>query len=141
MSDPTSAKDETTALSQAVTVSVQTRFLAEQSQPRANRFVYSYEITISNNSLVPVQLLHRHWLITEEADAPHPPTTQKVDGPGVIGQQPVIQPQQHYRYASGAVITTPIGTMTGHYDMQTLEGLSFKVSIPTFALIQAHKLH
>ncbi len=141
MSDPTSTKDDAAALSQAVIVSVKTRFLAEQSQPRANRFVYSYEITITNNSLIPVQLLHRHWLITEEPDAPRPASTKEVDGPGVIGQQPIIQPQQHYSYASGAVITTPIGTMKGHYDMQTLDGLCFKIDIPTFALIQAHKLH
>lgn len=146
MTDLTNTKDERCdnsqlALSKAVTVNVRTRYLTEQSQPGHNRFVYSYEITITNNSPHRVQLLSRHWLITEEAPAHGQPSTKEVKGPGVIGQQPIIEPQQSYTYSSGSVITTPIGTMKGSYQMQTLEGEKFDIEIPLFALIQPNKLH
>lgn len=134
-------KSDPKALSSNVEVTVKTRFLTEQSQPAASRFAYSYEITIANNSAEAVQLLNRHWFITEEADIPQNATTKEVKGPGVIGQQPIIASGQQYSYASGAVIASPIGTMKGSYEMQTLKGVSFDVEIPTFALIQPHKLH
>lgn len=139
--NPDATNDSTQTLSNAVTVSVKTQFLSEQSKPSANRYAYRYEITITNNSKIAVQLMNRHWLITEEAELPKQASTKEIKGTGVIGQQPIIQPTQSFSYASGAIIASPIGTMAGEYEMQTLDGSTFNISIPTFTLIQPHKLH
>lgn len=95
---------------QLIQISTVTQYVPQQSDSKANRFVFAYTITIKNNSAETVQLLSRRWLI-EDAH-------QKIDeviGEGVIGQQPIIHPGDEFTYSSGAVLETEMGTMQGHY--------------------------
>lgn len=119
-----------------ITVSVQARFLPEQSDPVDSRYVFGYTITIHNHGDKPTQLISRHWVITDENDS-----VQEVEGLGVVGKQPVILPGEHYTYSSGAILSTETGTMTGTYQMKTDDGSTFEAQIPTFALIPPNKLH
>lgn len=111
-----------------VTVRVAPRYLPEQSDDLEPRHVWSYHVRIENGGAQPVQLLSRHWVITD-ADA----HTETVDGPGVVGQQPLIQPGQAFDYVSGCPLATPSGTMQGHYVMRRGDSV-FDVAIPAFAL-------
>lgn len=119
-----------------VRVAVQVRYLADQSDEADNRHVFAYTITISNQGDHPVQLLHRHWIIT---DANH--HVQEVRGKGVVGEQPVIPPGDSFEYTSGAVLATQVGTMRGSYQMQVVEGGEFTVPIPQFVLSVPRTLH
>lgn len=111
-----------------ITVRVAPRYLPEQSDDLEPRHVWSYHVRIENGAEEPVQLFARHWVITD-ANA----HTETIDGPGVIGQQPLIQAGEAFDYVSGCPLTTPSGTMYGHYVMRTEAGL-FEVTIPPFAL-------
>lgn len=119
-----------------IEIKVKSQYLPEQSIPDENRYVFSYIITIANHGVEQVQLISRHWIITDETSA-----VQEVKGLGVVGQQPFIDPGQSYTYNSGAVLATPTGTMEGSYQMQSATQNSFEVAIPTFALIPPEKLH
>lgn len=121
---------------QTIAVTAQSQYLAEQSQPDENRFVFSYTITISNNGSEPTQLISRHWIITDESGQ-----QQEVKGKGVIGQQPVIGPGEEYSYSSGAILNTPTGTMTGSYQMKSEDESVFDAPIPIFALLPPGRLH
>lgn len=124
-------------LGKNVDISVTTHYISEQSDPETHRFVFSYNITITNNNPVPVQLISRRWLITDGNEK-----TQEVVGEGVVGEQPVIQPTESYSYTSGTVMATEVGSMQGHYDMLGVEGgETFKAPIPPFTLAQTHALH
>ena len=112
-----------------VKINTQVHFIEEQSDQYQDRFVFSYVITIENNSAKTLQLMSRSWLITD-ADG----NKVSVEGDGVVGQQPIIQSGQRYRYTSGSIIKTPIGTMEGFYTMKDLQGGLFKVEIPVFSL-------
>jgi ApaG protein len=112
-------------------IEVATVYLADQSEPRERRFVFAYTITIRNEGLVPAQLMTRHWIITD-ADG----RVQEVRGDGVVGEQPRLAPGQGFRYSSGAVIETPVGSMHGSYQMQTDDGERFDAPIPPFRLAQ-----
>ena len=112
-----------------VKISTQVHFIEEQSDQYQDRFVFSYVITIENNSAKTLQLMSRSWLITD-ADG----NKVSVEGDGVVGQQPIIQSGQRYRYTSGSIIKTPIGTMEGFYTMKNLQGGLLKVEIPVFSL-------
>ena len=112
-----------------VPVEVETFYIAAQSDPAAQRYVFAYTITIRNHSSEPVQLLRRYWLIT---DANGKET--EVHGDGVVGEQPQLAPGSSYSYTSGAVLETPVGTMQGHYEMTSQSQLSFKAAIPLFRL-------
>ncbi|KGK00542.1 Co2+/Mg2+ efflux protein ApaG [Thalassotalea sp. ND16A] len=114
---------------QLVKVSTQVDFIEEQSDQYQDRFVFSYTITIENNSDKTMQLISRSWLITD-ADG----NKVSVEGDGVVGQQPVLQSGQRYRYSSGSILKTPIGTMEGFYTMKDLQGNQHKVEIPVFGL-------
>ena len=111
-----------------VIVRVAPRYLPEQSDDLEPRHVWSYHVRIENSAAQPVQLLTRHWVITD-ADA----RSETVDGPGVIGQQPLIQPGDAFDYVSGCPLATPSGTMHGHYVMRSEAGV-FEATIPAFAL-------
>lgn len=117
-----------------------TAYVAQQSDPKAKRFVFSYTVTISNNSDQSVQLLSRHWVI-QNADG----KIEEVYGEGVIGQQPVIEPGRSYVYSSGAVLETEMGTMEGRYFMvaKSVEdgNTEFEVTIPKFVLTVPRTLH
>ncbi len=113
----------------AVLVTAQTTFLPEQSAQDIKRFLWTYEITIVNNSELIIQLLNRFWRITEMTGH-----MEEVRGPGVVGLQPVIKPGKKFVYNSFCQLSVPRGTMEGHYTMQTLEEESFVVLIPQFVL-------
>ncbi|MCU0760345.1 MAG: Co2+/Mg2+ efflux protein ApaG [Steroidobacteraceae bacterium] len=112
-----------------VTVEVQTAFLAEQSAPRDQRYVFSYTITIRNQGSVAARLMTRHWIITDSNGK-----VQEVRGSGVVGEQPHLKPGQAFRYSSGAVIETPVGAMQGSYQMVGDDGEKFEAPIPPFRL-------
>ena len=112
-----------------IQVSARTAWLAEQSEPERNRFVFAYTITIENLGSVTAQLISRHWLITDAHGK-----VQEVRGEGVVGEQPVLPPGGSYQYTSGAVLETPVGTMQGSYRMVADDGHDFDAEIPTFRL-------
>ena len=111
-------------------VIAQTTYLVEQSVPTDNIFIWTYQITITNNSNEIVQLLNRFWHIIDMADK-----VEEVQGPGVIGLQPIIKPKKKFSYNSFCQLATPQGTMEGHYEMQTLDEEPFLIEIPRFELI------
>lgn len=105
-------------------------FLPEQSEPERGRWFWAYHIRIENEGSAPVQLLSRQWQITDGHGAVH-----HVEGEGVVGEQPVVQPGRSYDYVSGCPLATPTGVMEGYYAMVDANGRSLKIAIPRFALI------
>jgi ApaG protein len=112
-----------------IRVDVETSYLEEQSDPREDRYVFSYTITIHNDGQRPARLLTRHWLITDGNGK-----VEEVNGEGVVGEQPYIKPGQGFRYSSGAVIETPVGAMQGSYSMVDEDGAHFEAPIEPFRL-------
>jgi ApaG protein len=123
-------------LSASVKVQVATHFLQQHSRPEENVWAFAYTISISNNSTETIQLLRRHWVITDTNNS-----VEEVKGDGVIGQQPYILPGTSYEYSSGARLQTPAGDMHGSYTMQTSQGDEFEVPIPLFILASPHVLN
>lgn len=117
-------------------VSVETAFVPDQSDEAQNRYVFSYTVTISNTGSMAAQLISRHWLIT---DASH--QVQEVRGLGVVGAQPLLQPNESFQYTSGCVLTTPVGTMEGSYQIVAEDGTQFEAAIPVFTLAIPRVLH
>ena len=113
-----------------VTVRVSVSYLPEQSEPRRGRWFWAYHIRIENVSDRAVQLLTRHWVITDGRGARH-----SVEGEGVVGEQPMIEPGASYDYVSGCPLATPTGAMQGTYRMVGEDGASFDVAIPRFTLL------
>lgn len=112
-----------------IRVQVTTAYLDEQSSPSEERYVFSYTITIRNEGERAAQLLTRHWIITDANGR-----VKEVRGEGVVGEQPRLEPGQGFRYSSGAVLETPVGTMEGSYQMVDAEGQHFDAAIPPFRL-------
>ncbi len=111
------------------------RFLPEESKPDEGRFVWAYSIEIENHSSETVQLLSRHWRITDANGL-----TQEVKGPGVVGQQPVLKPGERFAYTSACPLTTGSGMMLGSYQMVRVgDGAAFEVAVPAFALDSPHE--
>ncbi len=119
-----------------INVRVESEYLSDQSDAEANRWVFAYHVTIRNEGDQPAQLLTRHWVITDGEER-----TQEVHGEGVIGEQPRIAPGQEFRYTSGAVLETRVGSMHGSYQMLAEDGTCFDASIPAFTLAPPHALH
>ena len=119
-----------------VCVHVQSVYIASQSDPEEDRYMFAYTITIRNLGRTAVQLLGRYWLITNGNGR-----ETEVQGEGVIGEQPLIQAGSEFQYTSGAVIETPMGTMQGHYEMIDSEGEAFRVEIPVFRLAIPTQIH
>lgn len=111
-------------------------YLEEESEPYSDQFVWSYKITIKNRSEKPVKLRKRHWQITDSNGLTH-----EIKGDGVVGMEPVVKPGESFSYTSGAVLSAPSGIMFGNYEMENLEGESFKVSIPAFSLDSPYERH
>jgi ApaG protein len=120
----------------AITVVATAAFLAEQSDPEKNQYVFAYTIKITNTGDVTAQLISRHWYIT---DADH--KVQEIKGVGVVGQQPSLKPGESFEYTSGASIPTAVGTMRGTYQMRAEDGQTFDVGIPPFTLSVPRTLH
>ncbi len=118
-----------TAETEGVVVRVRPSYLAGQSDPAEGRWVWAYQVEIVNLSGGPVQLVARRWTITDALGR-----VEEVRGPGVVGEQPVIEPGDSYAYASGCPLTTPSGSMVGAYFMQDAEGRMFEAAIPAFSL-------
>ena len=112
-----------------IRVDVETSYLDEQSEPGESRYVFSYTVTIHNEGLVAARLLARHWLITDANGK-----VEEVRGDGVVGEQPYLKPGQGFRYSSGAVIETPVGSMQGSYQMLADDGAQFDAPIEPFRL-------
>ena len=118
-----------TAETEGVVVRVRPSYLAGQSDPAESRWVWAYQVEIVNLSGGPVQLVARRWTITDALGR-----VEEVRGPGVVGEQPVIEPGDSYAYASGCPLTTPSGSMVGAYFLQDAEGRMFEAAIPAFSL-------
>lgn len=116
------------ATTAGITVRVAPRYLEEQSDPDAGEYAWSYHVRIENGTADDVQLLARHWIITDANGR-----VQEVRGEGVVGEQPIIPPGAAFDYVSGCPLSTPSGTMLGHYAMAARETL-FEVAIPLFSL-------
>ncbi|MDB5459410.1 MAG: Co2+/Mg2+ efflux protein ApaG [Caulobacteraceae bacterium] len=112
-----------------ITVRVTPSFLPEQSSRERGRYVWAYTVEIENRSTAEVQLVSRHWIITDALNR-----TEEVKGAGVVGEQPELKPGEAYRYASACPLTTPSGIMRGSYRMVTPEGDTFEVHVPQFSL-------
>lgn len=119
-----------------IQISVETRYLPEQSSPEQEHFAFAYQITMQNNGPQTAQLLNRHWIITDAEGH-----IQEVKGPGVVGEQPTLQPGQRFRYTSGSVLPTPVGSMHGSFEWVSDTGESFLVPIPAFRLAVATVFH
>jgi len=119
-----------------IEVQVQARFVADQSEPQANRYVFAYTVQLRNAGRVPARLLTRHWMITDANGR-----VEEVRGDGVIGEQPWMRPGDRFEYTSGAVLETPVGTMGGSYQMLADDGTCFDAPIPTFTLSIPRTLH
>ena len=118
------------AETRGVIVRVSVSFLPEQSEPDRGRWFWAYHIRIENAGAMAVQLLTRHWVITDGRGARH-----SVEGEGVIGEHPLIAPGDSFDYVSGCPLSTPSGAMLGSYHMMGDDGAGFDVEIPRFALL------
>ena len=112
-----------------VDVAVESSYVESQSQPDANQYVFAYTVTIRNTGRMPAKLLTRHWIITDGHGE-----VQEVRGDGVVGEQPHLAPDQAFRYTSGAVLQTPVGSMHGSYQMLADDGTRFDAPITAFSL-------
>jgi ApaG protein len=118
------------AETRGIIVRVSASYLPEQSEPERGRWFWAYHIRIENEGSTMVQLLTRHWIITDGRGARH-----SVEGEGVVGEQPMIAPGQSFDYVSGCPLSTPTGNMQGSYHMIAEDGSAFDVAIPKFTLL------
>jgi ApaG protein len=129
--------EHSTVNPEQIDINVITTYLPDHSSPEEGHFTFAYTITISNNAEVAVQLLRRHWVITDGDD-----TVEEVRGDGVVGEQPLIAPAEYFRYTSGTTMRTEVGFMQGSYTMVAVEsGETFDVPIPPFSLHLPNALH
>lgn len=119
-----------------ITVDVETDYIESESSPDENRYVFSYTITIKNEGETPARLLTRHWVITDSDGR-----VQEVKGDGVVGEHPHLQPGEGFRYTSGTILETPVGSMQGTYQMMSDEGEEFDAQIDPFRLSIPSILH
>jgi ApaG protein len=119
-----------------IAVAVETSYIEAQSVPTEDRYVFAYTITIRNDGEVPARLLSRHWFITDATGK-----VQEVEGMGVVGEQPYLKPGEAYRYTSGVILETPVGSMEGSYRLVGDDELVFEAPIPPFTLALPHTLH
>ncbi len=117
------------AVTRGIQITVSPRFVEDESTPLQARFFWSYTVEIANLGIETVQLTHRSWSITDGDGR-----QQEVRGPGVVGEEPVIEPGHSFTYTSGCPLGTPDGMMTGTYTMETRAGESFEATIPLFPL-------
>jgi ApaG protein len=120
----------TTAITNDIRISVETQYQADLSKPRLGHYLFAYRITIENNSPYVVQLMRRHWYIKDATSE-----MREVEGEGVVGLQPILQPGERHQYVSGAQISSEIGVMYGTFTMQRhVDNAVFEAIIPKFSL-------
>ena len=119
-----------------MTVTVEAKYLEEQSDPDRSRYVFAYAVTIKNTGSVAAQLISRHWVITDANNQ-----VQEVKGLGVVGHQPLLKPGEQFEYTSGTSLATPQGTMRGEYFCVAEDGEQFGTPIPEFVLSLPRTLH
>src|SRR5579863_5739104 len=112
-----------------IAVSVEPTYLETRSSPDSSQYFWAYRVIIQNHGRETVQLLSRHWMITNARGE-----LKEVKGPGVVGEQPVLKPGESHQYMSGVPLDTPSGLMGGAYQMETESGERFDIEIPTFSL-------
>jgi|TARA_Y100000814_G_C12344284_1_gene405257 ApaG protein len=117
------------ATTQEIEVSVEPFYLEDQSDPEEGHFAFAYHVRIENHGIRTVQLINRRWQITDALGR-----IQEVRGPGVVGEQPVLEPGETFEYTSGCPLATPSGIMAGAYEMEATNGDRFDVEIPVFSL-------
>lgn len=121
---------------EGIKVTVNAVYVPEQSSPRMHRYVFAYTVKIANEGERPAQLRSRHWVITDGEGR-----VEEVRGPGVVGQQPMLQPGDQFEYTSGCVLTTPRGEMRGTYQMHRPDGSTFDATIAPFDLTLPYSLN
>lgn len=119
-----------------IEIITQSFYIEGQSIPAQNRYVFAYTITIRNIGTIAAKLLTRHWIITDANGK-----VEEVHGAGVVGEQPYLRPGEVFQYSSGAIITTPVGSMQGNYQMLADDGATFEAAIPAFTLAIPRTLH
>jgi len=117
------------AVTRGVVVRVSPNYVAEQSDPAKNRYVFAYTVDIENRGVLTVQLLTRHWIVTDGHGR-----AEEIKGDGVVGHQPTLRPGEGFRYTSGCPLTTPTGSMRGDFGMTVQGGETFNARIPQFSL-------
>lgn len=120
----------------AIEVKVENRYLREQSDPSASRYAFAYTIHIRNIGEIAAQLMDRHWKIVDGNGH-----LKEVEGPGVVGEQPLLEPGASFTYTSGCLLETPVGTMEGSYGMRAQDGHAFTASIALFRLAKPNALN
>ena len=124
------------AVTEGVHIEVRSRFSPRHSNPAAYVWFFLYTITITNDGDEPVDLKNRHWVITDGTGE-----VEEVRGPGVVGEQPVLEPGESFEYTSGCPLKTPFGSMRGSYDMARSDGRRFDATIAEFALREPGAIH
>ena len=119
-----------------ISITARVNYLAEQSDEAGGRYVFAYTMLLTNAGRVGVQLISRHWIITDSNQH-----VQEVRGQGVVGEQPALKPGQSFEYSSGTVLATQVGTMSGSYRMRAEDGTEFDAPIPQFVLSVPRTLH
>ncbi|HWK12653.1 MAG TPA: Co2+/Mg2+ efflux protein ApaG [Vicinamibacterales bacterium] len=124
------------AVTRGIKVHVESEYAPEKSQPSQNQWFFLYTITIANEGRETVQLLTRHWIITDATGR-----IEEVRGPGVVGKQPILKPGDSFTYTSGCPLGTPFGVMQGTYQMVTDTGEHFDATIAPFTLSEPYTVH
>ena len=124
------------AVTNSIRVEVMSRHSAENSRPNQGEWVFEYTVRITNQGSETVQLLSRHWIITDASEH-----TAEVEGPGVVGEQPILAPGESFKYSSWCPLKTPIGKMHGTYRMAVAGGAQFDIEIAPFALKAAYTVN
>lgn len=124
------------AVTRQVRVSVTSEFSPERSKPADSQWFFTYTITIANEGTETVQLLTRHWIITDGSGH-----VEEVRGPGVVGEQPTLAPGETFTYTSGCPLNTPFGLMQGTYQMVTKDGEAFDATVAPFTLSEPYTVH
>lgn len=124
------------AVTQGVRVQVTARYSPDHSHPSSSRWFFLYTVTIANEGDETVQLVSRHWIITDASGQ-----VEEVKGPGVVGQQPVLEPGQSFEYTSGCPLASPYGSMRGTYQMVSASGHRFDAEVASFTLRGPYTVH
>ena len=124
-----------TTITRGIAISVEPAYLEARSSPGSSLYFWTYRVIIENQGRETVQLLSRHWMITNARGE-----LTEVKGPGVVGEQPILKPGQRFEYRSGVPLNTPSGMMGGAYQMESEGGERFDIEIPTFSLVRPNQV-